>query len=191
MLDTEELKRRLDALRRLRGLRQEDLAQLVHEDGFGKHDVGRIERGDPTLPFSPGLRRSIAGHLGVPERWFTDAELGGLLSPPEPSGPDLDIAARLDRMQAILDRLEQWESAPVWQRVADSRAEAIETLNERLKTMEASVEAMRGKLEEISPTLTPAERLARAQEEAARRSRELREQLPESPRRPGVRRRSQ
>lgn len=68
MLDPDELKNRIDGFRTLRGLTQNELAALVAADGFGKHDVGRIERGDLTL--TKALRRSIAEHLAVPEQWL-------------------------------------------------------------------------------------------------------------------------
>lgn len=73
MLDPEEIKRRLDAARTLRGLKQTDLAELVHADGLGKHDVGRLERG--SIPLTRALRDSLCRHLRVPEAWFTDPDL--------------------------------------------------------------------------------------------------------------------
>lgn len=72
-LPTEELKRRIDAARTLRGLKQKELAGLLEEDGLGKHDVGRLERGELDL------RRvhldALTRHLQMPEWWFTAEEI--------------------------------------------------------------------------------------------------------------------
>ncbi len=76
---------------------QSDLADLVHEDGLGKYDVGRIERGKMTMQAIH--RRSLAHHLRVPESWFTD--------------PDLDVVVGLEpdsdtiknRLDAVLDQI--------------------------------------------------------------------------------------
>lgn len=73
MLDAEELKRRLEAARVLRGLTQTQLADLLVQDGLGKHDLGRIERGSMTM--QRVHRDAIARHLKVPERWLTDPDV--------------------------------------------------------------------------------------------------------------------
>lgn len=93
-LPTEELKRRIDAARTLRGLKQRQLADLLEADGLGKHDVGRLERGELDL------RRvhldALKRHLQMPEWWFTiqNVEL-----------PD-DLPASLEeRLSAIERRL--------------------------------------------------------------------------------------
>lgn len=97
MLNKNELKRRLDAARTLRGMTQAELAARLHEDGFGKQDLGRIERGD--MPLQRMRRVIIAGHLGVPEAWFTDPDLDKLVGREPDSG---EIRSLLD---AISDRL--------------------------------------------------------------------------------------
>jgi transcriptional regulator with XRE-family HTH domain len=73
MLSTDELKRRLDAARTLRGLKQTDLAGQFVEWGFGKEDIGRIERGNLTL--TRARRVALAEILQVPEAWFEDEQL--------------------------------------------------------------------------------------------------------------------
>lgn len=120
MLTPEELKRRIDAARTLRGLRQVDLAELLEADGHGKHDVGRLERGE--IPFSAALRRSLAHHLEVPEAWFVDEHVDGIIinapaataGEPEPDRADLSrrlslieskLAARTDHDQLVRDML--------------------------------------------------------------------------------------
>lgn len=74
MLDKDALKQRIDAARTLRGYTQAELADLLHEDGFGKHDLGRAERGEPGM-FNANMRRALAHHLRVPENWFIDEDL--------------------------------------------------------------------------------------------------------------------
>lgn len=95
MLETDELKRRIDAARTIRGLRQVDLAALVESDGLGKQTVGRLERGD--IPLTRALRRSLADHLAVPESWFVDDHL-------DLNGGAQDTG-QLDRIEAKLDLL--------------------------------------------------------------------------------------
>lgn len=70
MLTSEELKRRIDAARTLRGLTQEALSELVAADGLGKTTVGRVERGEMDL--RKAVRNSLCEHLDVPAWWFTD-----------------------------------------------------------------------------------------------------------------------
>lgn len=83
MLENEELKRRLDAARTLRGLTQNQLAALLAEDGLGKHDLGRIERG--SLVMQRVHREAIARRLRIPEWWLTVEDIDvvvGLQPPP-------------------------------------------------------------------------------------------------------------
>ncbi len=49
-----------------------ELAELLTQDGLGKYDVGRIERGKMVMQAIH--RRSLAHHLRVPESWFTDPD---------------------------------------------------------------------------------------------------------------------
>jgi len=102
MLDTATLKRRIDAARTLRGLTQNDLAALVHGDGFGKHDVGRLERGDIIL--SEGLQHSLSRHLRVPPTWFTDEDL--IFDAPASGAMELQHPdAVIERLDRLLGRL--------------------------------------------------------------------------------------
>ena len=73
MLETEELKRRIEAARILRGLSQAELAERLHADGLGKYDLGRIERG--TMPMRRVHRDAIARHLGIPDYWLTEPDV--------------------------------------------------------------------------------------------------------------------
>lgn len=95
MLDKDELKRRIDAFRTLRGLTQADLAEKFASKGHGTQELGRLERG--ALPLTEIRRRSLAEILEVPERWFVDETLTVADYKPGPS-------TQLDRLeQAIAD----------------------------------------------------------------------------------------
>lgn len=85
VLDKTELKRRLEAARTLRGLRQVDLAEMLIRDGFGKHDVGRLERGQ--LDLQRKWIDALCRHLRVPERWLTDPDLDAVLGYTEEEEP--------------------------------------------------------------------------------------------------------
>jgi transcriptional regulator with XRE-family HTH domain len=89
-LEPEELKNRVAGARTLRGMSQAQLGALVAGDGHGKHDVGRLERGELILTRS--LRRSLAEHLSVPEAWFVDETI-------EIPGSADDEAGQLDRIE--------------------------------------------------------------------------------------------
>lgn len=93
MLAPDELRRRIDAARTLRGMKQTDLAEKMAQDGLGKYDLGRIERGDERLPFSASHRRSLAHHLRVPEAWFTEPDADTLIHEPAP-----ELEERIDEL---------------------------------------------------------------------------------------------
>lgn len=97
-LPTEELKRRIDAARTLRGLNQKELAGLLQADGLGKHDVGRLERGELDLRrvHLDALRR----HLQMPEWWFT-ADTVDL-----PDATPATVEAKLDALADQLGAIE-------------------------------------------------------------------------------------
>jgi transcriptional regulator with XRE-family HTH domain len=97
VLDTAELKRRMEAARILRGFDQVDLGRLLHEEGFGKLDAGRLERG--AIPLTRAHRRALAMILEVPESWFTDDHV----VIPEPGDPA--IADKLDQLLAERETL--------------------------------------------------------------------------------------
>lgn len=101
LLSPDEIKRRLDAARTLRGLKQTELAELVQADGLGKHDVGRLERG--AIPLTRALRDALCRHLRVPAGWFTDEDIDfGAVTRDE---MDLDerVARMEDRLSALID----------------------------------------------------------------------------------------
>ena len=107
VLPADELQRRLDAARTLRNLKQAELAELMHADGIGKHDLGKIERGEKRL------RRmhidSITRHLRIPEFWLTDPDVDvvvGLRAPRRRITP----AETRDELLRLLDDLDQDES---------------------------------------------------------------------------------
>ena len=67
--DPQEVARRLRAARELAGLSQTELGERLTDYGLGKHDAGRLERGDLTL--QKKHRDGLAEALGVPGAWFT------------------------------------------------------------------------------------------------------------------------
>ena len=68
-LPPDELKRRIHAARVLRGVTQEKLEEQLAEQGLGKREAGRVERGE--ISFQRVHRLMFADALRVPERWFT------------------------------------------------------------------------------------------------------------------------
>lgn len=95
MLEPDELKRRIEAARVLRGLTQAQLAELLVQDGLGKHDLGRIERG--SMAMQRIHRDAIARHLRVPERWLTEPEVDVIV------GLRPDVATQTDAL-GLLER---------------------------------------------------------------------------------------
>lgn len=69
--------RRIEAARVLRGYTQRQLAELLHADGLGKHDLGRIERGE--MQMRRIHRDALVRHLRLPERWFTAPTVDALV----------------------------------------------------------------------------------------------------------------
>jgi transcriptional regulator with XRE-family HTH domain len=72
-LTTEELKKRIHAARILRGLKQTELQDRLHEAGLRKLELGRIERGQ--LPLTRVRRQALIDALHVPERWFLSEDV--------------------------------------------------------------------------------------------------------------------
>lgn len=150
---------RIRAARGYAGLSQDQLATKLGVD------VQWVKRREASKQDTkPGERIAIATACGVPieflERGFDSHAFG-------------PADGRLDEVLEITRKLETWESAPVWQRVVANQSELAGAIASRLERIEA-------KLEEISPTLSPAQRLAQIEEERARRIRERREQPSES-----------
>jgi transcriptional regulator with XRE-family HTH domain len=98
MLDKDELKRRIDAFRTLRGLTQVDLADLFAAKGHGSQELGRLERG--ALPLTEIRRRSLAEILEVPEQWFEDERLVFTSHGSGGSG----LGSRIDRLVRAMEQ---------------------------------------------------------------------------------------
>lgn len=117
MLTTDELKKRIFAARILRGVTQAELQQSLADEGLGKQELGRIERGD--LPLTRVRRVALARILRVPEDWFTSENVDKLVGHVPAEGPNdeppldsLTAEEALDQlkeatraMQAMLGRL--------------------------------------------------------------------------------------
>src|SRR3954463_16295734 len=89
MLDPATLKRRIHAARLLRDMEQVELDQLFHQDGLGKGEAGRTERGD--LPMTRVRREAFARHLRVPEDWFLEEDADVLVFPRDPHPEEEEI----------------------------------------------------------------------------------------------------
>lgn len=100
VLSDEELRRRLVAARELRGLTQKDLDRLGAQDGLGKLEAGRVERG--TIEFRRKHIDVFARHLRVSDAWFEEPDVDRLLG--------FSDAARVEDR---LERIERALSAPV------------------------------------------------------------------------------
>lgn len=96
-LNTNELKRRIEAARLLRNISQTQLDDLFSADGLGK-SAGRLERGALTL--NRALLDGLVRHLRVPEQWFTSPDIDPLLL-----GSDVGRDAELAAIRASLDEL--------------------------------------------------------------------------------------
>lgn len=103
MLSDDELRRRLIAARTLRGLTQTDLGELLKQDGLGKHDPGRIERGGLTM--QRAHREAFAHHLGVPTTWFTEPDVDVIVGlAPRPEISPGTLRGILEQALAEIDR---------------------------------------------------------------------------------------
>jgi hypothetical protein len=72
LLPPEELARRLVAARHLRGIEQTEVGDYMQAEGYGKHDIAKMERCDPSAPpLNRGRRLALSDLLRVPEWWFT------------------------------------------------------------------------------------------------------------------------
>lgn len=127
LLGPDDVKRRIEAARTLRGVSQRELAARLHEDGLGSQELGRIERGD--LPLTRVRIDALCRHLGVPERWFTEPDVDELLSgtaEPATDAASFIVATMRDlanRLEARLDAIEK--------QLAESAADQVERELER------------------------------------------------------------
>lgn len=97
VVEGEELGRRLKALRELRGISQVEFGELLAAEGFGKHDIGRVERGGMSM--QGALRREAARLLRVPEDVFVVDDVDDVLW--------RDEATQLDRIEQRLIAIER------------------------------------------------------------------------------------
>lgn len=120
-LAPDEVGRRIRAARELNGLDQTDLAALLVEQGLGKTDAGRLERGD--LVMQSVHRSALARALSVPEGWFVLAQdelLGGIrraflsvglpsqaLNPATLQAVEALIDKRLSHIEQVVEAVEQ------------------------------------------------------------------------------------
>lgn len=91
MIGHEELRRRLKALRVLRGVTQVELGRQLKAEGVPEYDLARAEQGKKDM--SSNLRRELARILRAPESYFLAPDLDEVLfrspvgdAPPAPGG---------------------------------------------------------------------------------------------------------
>ena len=119
-LGRDELKRRIEAARILRGISQERLDALFHADGLGK-SAGRLERGDKRLTLNRALLDGLVRHLRVPEAWFTSEDVDALVY--RDGSPDTVP----DRLSAIEEQLRLARAE-----TATRAAEVLRRIDDRL-----------------------------------------------------------
>lgn len=83
MLTPDVWKQRIVAARTLRGISQAEMDRLGHEDGLGKGELSRLERGEFNR-ITPAQRRTLSYILRVPEAWFTDEDVDAIVGYSEP-----------------------------------------------------------------------------------------------------------
>lgn len=101
MLDNEERRRRIVAARTLRGVSQDDMDRLGHDEGLAKQELSRLERGEFGEKFSAVQRRTLSRVLRVPENWFTEPDADQLVGYVESDG--FSALAQVERLIAGLD----------------------------------------------------------------------------------------
>lgn len=100
-LDADELARRIVSARELRGIDQAELGEAMKDEGYGKHDIAKMERQDATAPpLNRGRRIALAEILRVPEWWFT-ADDDEMFDRPEPEQGTRDLITQYARERNI------------------------------------------------------------------------------------------
>lgn len=89
VLPEEDAKRRIAAARLLRNLSQKKLDELGADDGLGRQELSRTERGE--LPLTRVRREVLARHLRLPAEWFLAAEIDALIRWPAEGLPDEQV----------------------------------------------------------------------------------------------------
>lgn len=92
-MDPEEVKRRIEAARTLRGISQVQMDQLGHAEGLDKQELGRLERG--RLPMSNVRCDVLCRVLKVPRRWFEDDDLDVVVGLKDQATQDAAAALRM------------------------------------------------------------------------------------------------
>lgn len=121
-MDSEDVKRRIEAGRILRGIDQVAMDRLGHAEGLGKQELGRLERG--KLPFTRVHRDVLCRVLRLPAWWFTAETISFSVDPPALEGDRLvHIEERLGNLEDMVTQgLEQLEQA------LSARTDAVDAL---------------------------------------------------------------
>jgi hypothetical protein len=173
----------MEAARALRGFTQPQLSKLFVAEGFGRYDVGRIERGE--LALTRARRRALVDLLRVPDAWFTDEDLD--LSDRDARGGG-EVAREVLKtlhnneslLHELLSRSQKLTDDAVEQavkRICHAITEAVETrdmqsraLNERLAGVESDLAAVRNFTQQVDARRLPELLQAEVDRPADRRS---------------------
>jgi transcriptional regulator with XRE-family HTH domain len=107
-LKPDEIKRRIEGARILRNISQKEFDRLGHDQGYGRGEMSRVERGD--IEYRPGKHLDVLCRiLRVPRWWFTADELD-FGRAEDPASPD-EIASLLAQQTLILQELKEATAA--------------------------------------------------------------------------------
>lgn len=124
-LKDEELRHRLVAARELIGLDQRQMGAKLDEQGLGRTDAMRLERG--RIAFTPAHLSAYTRITGLPSQWFTIGDVSALFSPAlagedpdEALGTQADVVRALRSLLAALENVRSAMGEEAYQSVIDS-----------------------------------------------------------------------
>jgi transcriptional regulator with XRE-family HTH domain len=162
----------MDAARTLRGLTQAQLSKLFVAEGFGRYDIGRIERG--VLALTRARRRALVDLLRVPDSWFTDEDLD--LSDRDGDGEATrEVLETLHNNESLLHELLSRSQKLTDDAVEQAVERICHAITEAVETRDLQSRALNARLAGIESDLGAVRDLTRHVD--AQRLREIRELL--------------
>lgn len=165
----------------------EQLAAKLDTPGLGAKTIGAIERGERAV--RPHELRVLAEALDVPIEFFSAEFSYGAGTADQDRA---EYLRRFDHLEDVVDRLDQWESAPVWRRVLDTLVARIDGVSEQIREISESQAKLATRVAALEPVIQSrsdaAAEATRLAAEAARRHDEREQRTGEAPGRPGARR---
>lgn len=162
-LPQEEIKRRINAARIIRGMSQAEFDALGAADGFGKGEMSRVERGE--LAFREGKHlAAMSRYLGVPAWWFT-AEAIDLSTGPDQDPPESTVEQHLASLteQIAADRADRIANIEDVKTLIDQQSSALREQARVLVDLRKAVDELR---EAIATQREAARRLEEMTKEA-------------------------